>query len=84
MAEKLENLQQDPRMDLEFMDEEDDRKVKPEIERCRQNLPIFQKRSKILESIHNNKVVMIKGIFELLFFNISISNACRKYTHYVL
>ena len=67
MAGKLENLQRDPRMDLEFMDEEDDRKVKPEIQRCRQNLPIFQKRSKILESIQNNKVVMIKGIFDLLF-----------------
>ena len=66
MAEKLENLQQDPRMDLEFMDEEDDRKVKPKIIRCRQNLPIFQKRSEILKSIQNNKVVLIKGMYVLL------------------
>ena len=63
MAEKLENLQRDPRMDLEFMDEEDDRKVKPKIIRCRQNLPIFQKRSEILKSIQNNKVVLIKGMY---------------------
>ena len=62
-SENLFKLRKDTRIDNYLKDFEDDRlKTIPEkIKKERQSLPIFAKRTDILETIRNNQVTMVKG-----------------------
>ena len=62
-SENLFKLRKDARIDNYLKDFEDDRlkTIPEEIKKERQSLPIFTKRTDIIETIRNNQVTMVKG-----------------------
>ena len=54
-------LVQDPRVDLHLKELENGKNISTSITEFRRNLPIFEKREKILKLIQNSKVTLIKG-----------------------
>ena len=54
-------LKKDPRLDLWFINEEENRDVEPKITKCRKKLPIFERKDQIVQLVERNNVVMIKG-----------------------
>ena len=62
-SENLFKLRKDARIDNYLKDFEDDRlrTIPEKIKKERQSLPIFTKRTDIIETIRNNQVTMVKG-----------------------
>ena len=60
-ADKAPSLKRDICLDIWFKDEENDRYIKPKLQKFRQDLPIFQRKPLITSLTENNKVILIKG-----------------------
>ena len=60
-ADEAPSLKRDICLDIWFNDEENDRYIKPKLQKFRQDLPIFQRKPLITSLTENNKVILIKG-----------------------
>ena len=61
--ERISKLIKDQRLDIYLKEYEENNasKISDQIRKCREKLPIFDKKQIILEKIRSNQVVLIKG-----------------------